>query len=63
MIGFMTVFVGIAWALQILGFSEHTSAMSQLAWVIAAASISGAGVGLVVTAGGLPEEALQGAEA
>lgn len=53
LVGFMGIMVGLAWALQILGFGDQ-SAMGRLVWVLAAASISGAGVGLVVASGTLP---------
>ena len=52
LIGFVGVGVGIAWAVQILGFPVGT-AVSRLMWVMAAASVSGAGVGLVLTSGSL----------
>ena len=55
LIGLMGVGVGIAWAVQILGFYEG-SAVGRLMWVIAAASFSGAGVGLVLTAGSLVDD-------
>jgi hypothetical protein len=53
MIGFMGICVGIAWAIQILGFSTEGTVVGRLLWVIAAAALSGAGVGLIVTAGSL----------
>ena len=52
LIGLMSVGVGIAWAVQIIGFPVGTAA-SRLMWVLAAASFSGAGVGLVLTASSL----------
>ena len=55
LIGMMGVGVGIAWAIQILGFPAGT-AISRLMWVVAAASVSGAGVGLVLTAGSLVDD-------
>ena len=53
--GVMAVFVGIAWAIQILGLSQDPGVVGRLLWTLAAASVSGAGVGLVVTAGRMPE--------
>ena len=55
LIGLMGVGVGIAWAVQIVGFPVGT-AVSRLMWVMAAASFSGAGVGLVLTAGSLVDD-------
>ena len=55
LIGFMTVCVGIAWAVQTLGFSQEATLTGRLLWTIAAAAVSGAGVGLVLTAGSMPE--------
>ncbi len=55
LIGLMSVFVGIAWAIQILGFPVGSTA-SRLMWVMAAGSVSGAGVGLVLTAGSLADD-------
>ena len=53
MIGFMTICVGIAWVAQILGLSQEGTTISRFVWVMAAASVSGAGAGLVVIANGL----------
>ena len=53
--GVMTIGVGIAWAVQILGLGHDPDMIGRLMWTLAAASVSGAGVGLVVTAGNLPE--------
>ena len=47
MIGVMAIGVAALWALQILAFGEAGSAFSRLTWVVAAASIAGAGAGLV----------------
>ena len=55
MVGVMAICVGIAWVVQIFGFSHGPTAFSRLIWVVAAASISGAGAGLVVAAGSLPQ--------
>jgi hypothetical protein len=57
MIGCLTVFVGLAWAVQILGFGDAVSLASRFAWVLAAATVCGAGVGLMVTAGTMPDAA------
>ncbi len=48
LIGYMSMCVGMAWALQVLGFSGEGSAFSRFLWVMAAASIAGAGAGLVM---------------
>ena len=48
LVGFMGICVGMAWALQIAGFDDHGSAFSRFLWVMAAASIAGAGAGLVM---------------
>lgn len=54
MVGFMSICVGVLWALQILAFGE-TGALSRLTWVLGAASIAGAGVGLIIAASTLPQ--------
>ena len=54
MVGVMAICVGIAWLVQIFGFSHGPDAVSRLIWFLAAASVSGAGVGLVVAAGTMP---------
>ena len=53
LMGFMGVCVGIAWALQVLGF-DGASTISRLLWVLAAASIAGAGVGFIAASASLP---------
>lgn len=55
MVGVMAIFVGIAWAIQIFGFSHGPVALARLMWVVAAAAICGAGAGLVLTAGTMRE--------
>ena len=52
LVGFFGIAIGIAWAVQTLGFG-HEAIASRLMWAIAAASVSGAGVGLIVAATGL----------
>ena len=52
LMGFMGVCIGFAWALQVLGFGG-ASTMSRLLWVLAAASIAGAGVGLIAASASL----------
>ena len=47
MIGVFAIVVAAVWSLQILAFGEAGSAFSRLTWVVAAASIAGAGAGLV----------------
>ena len=54
LIGFFGVAVGVAWAVQTLGFG-HETVGAKLMWVLAAAGISGAGVGLIGAAVGLEQ--------
>ncbi len=61
MIGFMAICVGAVWALQILAFGESGATLMRMTWVLGAASIAGAGVGLIFAASSLPEA--QGAKA
>ena len=56
MIGVMAIGVAAAWALQILAFGEAGSAFSRLTWVVMAASIAGAGAGLVFVSSIPPRE-------
>ena len=56
LIGIMAIGVGVAWALQTIGFGGDASAFSKTMWVLAAATISGAGAGLIVAANSLPAE-------
>ncbi len=56
MIGFMAVCVSIAWAAQIIGLGYSDSAFGRLLWLVAAGSVCGAGVGLVLTAGAVAED-------
>ena len=51
-VGFMGICVGAAWALQVLGFGGQAS-FGRLMWVLASASIAGAGTGMIVAAGSL----------
>ena len=55
MIGFMAICVGAVWALQILAFGESGATLMRMTWVLGAASIAGAGVGLIFAASSLPE--------
>ena len=55
LVGFFGIAIGIAWAVQTLGFG-HESVGAKLMWVIAAASMSGAGAGLLVASSSLPTE-------
>lgn len=48
LVGVMAICVGAAWALQVLDFG-HSSAFSTMLWVLAAATVAGAGSGLVYT--------------
>ena len=52
LVGFFGIAIGVAWAVQTLGFGGETIG-SRLMWAVAAASISGAGPGLIVAAGEL----------
>ena len=47
LVGFFSIAIGIAWAAQTLGFG-HQSLGAKLMWVVAAATMSGAGAGLIV---------------
>ena len=51
-VGFMGICVGAAWALQALGFGGEGS-FGRLMWILASASIAGAGTGMVIAAGSL----------
>ena len=55
MIGFMAICVGAVWALQILAFGENGNIVARLSWVLGAASIAGAGAGLIFAASTLPQ--------
>ena len=55
LIGVLAVCVGVAWAIQILGISSDATVVGRLLWTLAAASVCGAGVGLMVTAGSLSD--------
>lgn len=61
MIGFMAICVGAIWALQILAFGESGATLVRMSWVLGAASIAGAGAGLIFAASSLPQA--QGAKA
>ena len=52
MVGFMGICVGVAWALQVFGFAGQASS-GRLIWVLASASIAGAGTGMIVAVGSL----------
>ncbi len=52
LIGFFGIAVGLAWAVQTLGFG-HETVGAKLMWVVAAASMSGAGAGLIVASASL----------
>ena len=55
LIGFMAICVGAVWALQILAFGDAGAVVSRLTWVLGAASIAGAGAGLIFAASSLPK--------
>jgi hypothetical protein len=63
LLGLMAMGIGAAWVLQVVGFGPDNSAETRMVWVLAAASIAGAGAGLLVAAGaiidvdGAPNEA------
>ena len=48
LVGIMAIGIGAAWALQVLGLSSEGTAFSRLMWVVAAASMAGAGAGLML---------------
>ena len=52
--GIMAMGIGAAWALQVLGFDGDATAFTRMIWVLAAASIAGAGAGLMIASNGLP---------
>ena len=54
MIGFMAICVGVVWALQILAFGD-AGAISRMSWILGAASIAGAGAGLIFASSTLPQ--------
>ena len=56
LIGFFGMMVGVAWAIQTIGFGEATLA-TKLMWVVAAASMCGAGAGLLVASAGVSNDA------
>jgi hypothetical protein len=53
--GVFGIAIGIAWAVQTLGFG-HEAIGAKLMWVVAAASMSGAGAGLIVASRTLDSE-------
>ena len=55
MVGFMAICVGLAWAVQIIGLSHDGTVVGRLMWVLAAASVCGAGSGLIVTSSSLQD--------
>ena len=57
LIGIMAIGIGAAWALQVLGFSGNSTALTRMMWIVAAASMAGGGAGLLIAANGLPEKA------
>ena len=54
LVGFATVCVGLAWAVQVLGFGDATG-LGRFMWVMAAATVCGSGVGMVVASNALVE--------
>ncbi len=52
--GVMAIAIGAAWALQILGFAGDSTAFTRLIWIVAAASMAGGGLGLLIAANSLP---------
>ena len=47
--GIMSVCVGAAWAVQVLGFGSDSVGFHKLMWILGAAAIAGAGVGTIYT--------------
>jgi len=52
LVGFFSIAIGVAWAVQTVGFG-HDNLGAKLMWVVAAASMSGAGAGLLLASTGL----------
>lgn len=57
MIGVMAICVSAVWILQILAFGEGSAALSRMTWILGAATIAGAGAGLVFVSSSLPDSA------
>ena len=55
LVGFFSIAIGIAWAVQTLGFGQETIG-AKLMWVVAAASMSGGGAGLIVASAAVQPE-------
>ena len=53
-VGFATVCVGLAWAVQVLGFGD-AAGLGRFMWVMAAATVCGSGVGMVVASNVMSE--------
>ncbi len=53
-VGFATVCVGLAWAVQVLGFGD-AAGYGRFMWVMAAATVCGSGVGLIVASNAVVE--------
>ncbi len=63
LIGIMAIAVGMAWALQTVGFGGEASVLNKMMWVVAAASVAGGGFGLIVAAGALQNQGGETAQA
>ena len=55
LIGVMAIGVSAIWLLQILAFGEGSASLSRLTWILGAATIAGAGAGLIFVSSGLQE--------
>jgi hypothetical protein len=56
MVGLMSVGIGLAWAYQILALAGDASGFDRMMWVLAAATIAGAGVGTLYTSSALRDQ-------
>lgn len=56
LIGIMAIGVGLAWALQTIGFGGEASVFDKMLWIVAAASVAGGGFGLIVASGALQDD-------
>ena len=56
LIGCMAVCVGVAWAIQVLGFGGDGTALGRMMWVLGAASIAGGGSGAIYASAALGDE-------
>ncbi len=62
LVGFFGIAVGVAWAIQTVGFG-HEALGAKLMWVVAAASMCGAGAGLIVASSAVRDGGMEPARA